>query len=63
MKILQITFSLSFGGLERFIVDLSNELGKTNDVTLLTLKDDKVNPQQSQFYKFDVSDKVKYVNL
>lgn len=63
MKILQITFSLSSGGLERFIVDLSNELGKTNDVTLLTLKDDKVNPQQSQFYKFDLSDKVKYVNL
>lgn len=30
---------------------------------MLTLKDDKVNPQQSQFYKFDLSDKVKYVNL
>lgn len=28
MKILQITFALSSGGLERFIVDLSNELGK-----------------------------------
>lgn len=28
MKILQITFALSSGGLERFIVDLSNELGE-----------------------------------
>lgn len=63
MKILQISISLSSGGLERFVVDLSNELGKTNDVTLLTLKDDKQNPQQSQFYKFDLSDKVKYENL
>lgn len=63
MKILQISFSLSSGGLERFVVDLSNELAESNDVTLLTLKDDKVDPQQSQFYKFDLSDKVKYENL
>ena len=38
MKILQISFSLSSGGLERFVVDLSNELAESNDVTLLTLK-------------------------
>lgn len=63
MKILQISFSLSSGGAERFVVDLSNELCKSNDVTLLTLKDDKVNPKQSQFYKFDLSDNVRYVNL
>lgn len=44
-------------------MDLSNELDKTNDVTLLTLKDDKLNPQQSQFYEFDLLDKVKYENL
>ena len=50
MKILQISFSLSSGGAERFVVDLSNELGKTNDVTLLTLKDDKVDVENRNFY-------------
>ena len=53
MKILQIIFSLSSGGAERFVVDLSNELSKTNDVTLLTLKDDKVDVEVRNFYKFD----------
>lgn len=63
MKILQISFNLSSGGAERFVVDLSNELSKTNEVTLLTLKDDQVNPESAQFYKFDLSPRVKYVNL
>ena len=51
MKILEVTFSLSSGG----VVDLSNELSRTNDVTLLTLKDDQVDPDRRQFYKFDLS--------
>lgn len=55
MKILEVTFSLSSGGAERFVVDLSNELSRTNDVTLLTLKDDQVDPDRRQFYKFDLS--------
>lgn len=63
MKILQITFTLSSGGAERFIVDLSNELSKSNDVTLLTLKDDTVDTENRNFYKFDLSTRVKYVNL
>lgn len=63
MKILQISFNLSSGGAERFVVDLSNELSKTNEVTLLTLKDDQVNPESAQFYKFDLSPRVKYENL
>lgn len=63
MKILQITFWLSSGGAERFVVDLSNELSKTNDVTLLTLKDDTVDAENRNFYKFDLSSRVKYVNL
>jgi len=62
MKILQVTFSLSPGGAERFVVDLSNELSKSNDVTLLTLKDDKVQAEKRNFYKFDLSEKVEYVN-
>ena len=58
-----MTFTLSSGGAERFIVDLSNELSKTNDVTLVTLKDDNINTEQRCFYKFDLSDRVKYLNL
>lgn len=63
MKILQITFTLSSGGGERLVVDLSNELSKTNDVTLLTLKDDSVDVENRNFYKFDLSSRVKYMNL
>lgn len=36
MKILQIIPSLSSGGAERFVVDLSNELSKKHDVCLIT---------------------------
>lgn len=63
MKILEIIFSLSSGGGERFVVDLSNELVKTNNVTLLTLKDDTVDAENRNFYKFDLSPCVKYMNL
>lgn len=63
MKIVEITFSLTSGGLERFAVDLSNELSKSNDVTLLTLKDDKIDTERRCFYKFDLSERVKYLNL
>lgn len=63
MKILQVLFSLASGGAERFAVDLSNELSKTNDVTLLTLKNDKVDEANRNFYKFDLSERVNYVNL
>ena len=63
MKILQIILSLSSGGAERFVVDLCNELSKNNDVTLLTLKDDKVDVEIRNFYKFDISERVNYMNL
>ena len=62
MKILQVVFSLAFGGAERFVVDLSNELSKDNDVTLLALKAETCLPFFS-FYKFALSPNVKYVNL
>lgn len=63
MKILEIAFTLSPGGAERFVVDLSNELAKNNDVTLLVLKDDTLEPEKRNFYKFDLSENVKYACL
>lgn len=60
MKILEISFHLQSGGAERFVVDLSNELAKTNEVTLLTLRDDKVSYVDRNFYKNDLIDAVKY---
>jgi len=63
MKILEITFHLNPGGAERFVVDLSNELSKTNEVTLLALKEDKSNPEEYLFYKFDLSERIEYKNV
>ena len=60
MKILEIIFHLASGGAERFAVDLSNELAKSNDVTLLTLRDDSVNPEVRNFYKDDITSNVRY---
>lgn len=63
MKILEVIFSLSPGGAERFVVDLSNELSKQNEITILTLKDDNIDKETRQFYLYDLSEKVKYKNL
>lgn len=63
MKILEIIFWLAPGGGERFVVDLSNELSKTNDVVLLTLKDETVDTEYRTFYKSEISSKVQYRNL
>ena len=41
MKILEVIQSLAPGGAERLVVDLCNELSKTEDVTVLILKDVK----------------------
>lgn len=61
MKILEIVTSLSSGGAERFVVDLSNELSKNKEVVLVTLKDDTKGTYG--FYKKEVSEKIKYINL
>lgn len=61
MKILEILLSLSNGGAERFVVDLSNEMSKSEDVTLLVLKD--FNIGNNGFYQKEVSDRVKLINL
>ncbi|MDP4208594.1 MAG: glycosyltransferase family 4 protein [Bacteroidota bacterium] len=62
MKIIQIIYSLSPGGAERFVVDLSNELNKQgHDIWLYVLRDD--NYDNYGFYKNDIDKRVNYVNL
>lgn len=63
MKILQVIFNLASGGAERFVVDLSNELSKTDEVVLMTLMNDQVNPESSQFYRPFLDKNVTYKNL
>lgn len=63
MRILEVVFDLRQGGAERFAVDLSNELSKANEVTLLALKDDSAKPEQTRYYKSDLSDRVVYKNI
>lgn len=60
MKILEVIFNLSPGGAERFVVDLSNELAKTDEVILLAINKDTVDVENRNFYKFDLSSKVTY---
>lgn len=61
MKIIQIIYSLNQGGAERFVVDLSNELSKNNEVYLITLRDDK--EKNCFFYKNEVAKNVNYINF
>ena len=63
MKILEVITDLGSGGAERFVVDLSNELAKSNEVTLMTLMDDKVNPVHRNFNRYALSRNVVYFNL
>ena len=53
MKILEVIQSLASGGAERLVVDLCNELSKTEDVTILILKD------VEHFYLPQLSPKIK----
>ena len=58
MRILQVVYHLASGGAERFVVDLSNELSKENEVYLVTINDDtKLNYSH---YKSELSSNVKY---
>lgn len=63
MRILEIITYLGSGGAERFIVDLSNELSKGNDVYLMTLLDDTKDVKVRNFYKPDIGSNVKYLNV
>ncbi|WP_303644271.1 glycosyltransferase, partial [uncultured Parabacteroides sp.] len=63
MNILQVIYSLSQGGAERFVVNLSNELAeKGHQVTLCTFRDDEAAPTMS-FNRQFLNEKVRYVNL
>ena len=61
MKILQLTFNLSSGGGERFVVDLSNELSLTEDVTLVQIQSN--GDLANAHYLSDLSPRVQYINL
>lgn len=62
MKIIEIIYSLSSGGAERFVVDLSNEfVARGNEVILCTLLDDKV--RDRMFYSSELDRKIEYINL
>ncbi|TCN72135.1 glycosyltransferase [Acetobacteroides hydrogenigenes] len=62
MKILQIIYSLSSGGAERFVVDLSNELKNLGEEVYLTTIKYK-NSESDTFYLHDLSSDVEIINL
>ena len=59
MKILQVISSLGSGGAERFVVDLSNELSKDNEVYILTWNKSGNN----DFYRSQISERVHQIAL
>lgn len=63
MKIVEVITFLGSGGAERFMVDLSNELSKENEVFLITILDDKKDVEVRNFYRFAIDSKVHYINL
>ena len=62
MKILEIVFSLTSGGAERFVVDLCNRYSKdtSNEIILLTLLD--MNKFGNGHYLHDLSRNVRHIN-
>lgn len=63
MKILQLIYSLSSGGGERFVVDLCNRLSQNtnNEIVLVSILDSN-NPKMV-YYLPDLSKNVQYINL
>lgn len=61
MKILHIIPNLSIGGAERFVVDLSNELAKGNEVYVCTLFD--MVKGENDFFFSDLSEEVRFISL
>lgn len=47
------------GGIERFVIDLCNEMSLHEDVTLITLKDNSI--RNYSFYKGELDNRVKYL--
>ena len=63
MKILEVVFDFSPGGAERFAVDLTNELSKANEVTIMAIKDVSACPERKLFYVSELADRVTYKNV
>ena len=63
MKILQIAYSLSSGGGERFVVDLCNRLAENtkNKVTLLITNDERI--PKNAHYLGELSTNVRFISL
>lgn len=63
MKILEVVFDFSPGGAERFAVDLTNELSKANELTIMAIKDVSACPERKLFYASELADRVTYKNV
>lgn len=61
MKILELTYALTSGGGERFLVDLSNELCKHNDITIVQILSN--DNSGNAHYLPDIDKRIKYLNL
>ena len=62
MRILLITYSLTSGGAERFVVDLGNSLAKEgHEVYLLATDDGQIG--NNDFYLSELSPQIQYMNL
>lgn len=59
MKILQLIPNISGGGAERLVVDLSNQLVKDHDITLLTL----YNPREDDLFRDQLSPQIETISL
>lgn len=61
MKILQLTFSLTSGGAEKFTVDLANEIAKTDEVFFYVILSEKY--KEHSFFKTKIKKNINYINL
>jgi glycosyltransferase involved in cell wall biosynthesis len=61
MKILQINYTASSGGIERLVIDLSNGLIGESDITLCLTNDDRI--VSNSYYLSDISPNINYINL
>lgn len=61
MKILELHYSTSWAGAERFVVDLCNELVEQHDTILCTIEDDNI--KEKAYYRKELKSSIKYINL
>lgn len=63
MKILQLSYSLSSGGAERFVVDLCNYLSQNDKDEIILVTTNTSNNPSNIYYLEDLSPKVRFINL